>query len=72
MSRPTPKSSGSPDTDSTPALDKLGDMSEETLAVDRALALLEQATSLGGVRRAEAFEQFHDALAAALDEEPGD
>lgn len=47
-------------------------MSEETLAVDRALALLEQATSLGGVQRAEAFEQFHDALAAALDEEPGD
>jgi hypothetical protein len=47
-------------------------MSEETLAVDRALNLLEEARSLGGVQRAEAFEQFHDALAAALDEEPGD
>jgi hypothetical protein len=47
-------------------------MSEETLAVDRALALLEQAASLGGVERAEAFERFHDALAGALDEEPGD
>jgi DNA-binding GntR family transcriptional regulator len=47
-------------------------MSEETLAMDRALAMLEQAISLGGVERAEAFEQFHDALAAALDTEPGD
>ncbi|WP_171042242.1 hypothetical protein [Sinomonas gamaensis] len=47
-------------------------MSEETPVMDRALALLEQASSLGGVERAEAFEQFHDALATALDEEPGD
>jgi hypothetical protein len=46
-------------------------MSEETQAVERALSLLEEAQSLGGVQRAEAFERFHDALAAALDEEPG-
>ncbi|WP_156143969.1 hypothetical protein [Sinomonas humi] len=47
-------------------------MSEEPHgAVDRALALLDEAGSLSGAERAEAFERFHDALAAALDEEPG-
>lgn len=48
-------------------------MSEEPhVAVDRALAVLEEAGSLGGAERAEAFERFHDALVEALDEEPGD
>ncbi|MCH6470840.1 hypothetical protein [Sinomonas terrae] len=47
-------------------------MSEEPhVAVERALALLDEAGSLAGTDRAEAFERFHDALAAALDEEPG-
>ncbi|MDQ4500694.1 hypothetical protein [Sinomonas sp. ASV322] len=39
--------------------------------VDRALNLLEAAQALPGAERAEAFERFHDALASALDEEPG-
>lgn len=39
--------------------------------VERALAVLAEAGSLGGAERAEVFERFHDALAAALDEEPG-
>ncbi|WP_168928774.1 hypothetical protein [Sinomonas albida] len=47
-------------------------MSQEPVspAVDRALGVLEEAQSLEGPQRAEAFERFHDALAAALDEEP--
>ncbi|MEA5457158.1 hypothetical protein SPF06_20755 [Sinomonas sp. JGH33] len=40
--------------------------------VDRALSVLEEARSLPGAERAEAFERFHDALAAALDEESGE
>ncbi|WP_422936216.1 hypothetical protein [Sinomonas sp. P47F7] len=39
-------------------------------AVDRALGVLDEAQSLQGAQRADAFERFHDALAAALDEEP--
>lgn len=53
-------------------LDKLEGMSQEPVspAVDRALGVLEEAQSLEGPQRADAFERFHDALAAALDEEP--
>jgi hypothetical protein len=41
-------------------------------AIERALAVLEEARSLEGPAKAEAFERFHDALTVALDEEPGD
>ncbi|NUP74134.1 MAG: hypothetical protein HOQ07_05720 [Sinomonas sp.] len=42
-----------------------------TPSVERALGVLEEAQALEGSERADAFERFHDALAAALDEEPG-
>ncbi|WP_138443070.1 hypothetical protein [Sinomonas susongensis] len=53
-----------------PSVPKPGPIGPGT-GLERALMVLDEAGSLDGAARAEAFERFHDALAAALGEEPG-